>query len=104
MHNSTRTPWQLIHFQARRDLGHTDSDAKLFSMLANISSTKGYLGKKEALFWAEKQKLPKRVWVKAALIGLSQAETRSIAGLAGDEGCLVELGKAVDTGFQRGAG
>ena len=36
------------------------------------------------------------------MIGLSQAKARGIAGWAGDEGCLIELGKAVDTGFQRG--
>lgn len=68
-------------------------------MWANISLKEGYLGEKESLFWAEKQKLPKRVWVKAASIGLSQAAACGIAGWAGDEGCLVELGKAVNIGF-----
>lgn len=67
-------------------------------MLANISLKEGYLGEKESLFWAEKQKLPKRVCVRAALIGLSQAAACGTAGWAGDEGCLVDLRKAVNIG------
>ena len=51
-------------FQARTRFEAHRLNDKLFSMLANISSTKRYLGMKETLFCTEKQKLPKRVWVK----------------------------------------
>lgn len=69
-------------------------------MLGNLSLKEENFGEKESLFWTEKQKLPKRVYVKAALIGLSQAAAWVIAGWARDEVCLVELGKPVNTGFQ----
>lgn len=52
--------------QARRDLGHLRLNDKLLSMSAHVSLKEEYLGKKESLFGAEKQKIPKKVWVKAA--------------------------------------
>lgn len=84
-------------------MGHIRLKDKLFSMLANISL-------KEECFWgkililSEKQKLPKRVWVKAAFVRLDEAEAGSMAVWVGDERCLVEPGKAIDIGFQNGPG